>query len=77
MQRLGGISIDSINSKVPVWEKFALTIQEAAIYFNIGEKKLRKLTDEHWDDGFVFQNGTKVLIKREKFEKFLNEITSI
>lgn len=63
--------------KVPVWEKFNLTINEATIYFNIGEKKLRKLIDEHIDSGFVIQNGVKILINRKKFERFLNETTSI
>ena len=28
---------------VPIWEKYTLTIEEAARYFRIGEKKLRKL----------------------------------
>ncbi|MCI8744607.1 MAG: excisionase, partial [Lachnospiraceae bacterium] len=27
--------------KVPVWEKYTLTIAEASDYFNIGENKLR------------------------------------
>jgi len=62
---------------VPVWEKFNLTINEATTYFNIGEKKLRKLIDEHMEAGFVIQNGVKILINRKKFEEFLNETTSI
>ncbi|MCP1101028.1 excisionase family DNA binding protein [Aequitasia blattaphilus] len=62
---------------VPLWEKFNLTITEAAEYFNIGEKKLRKLTDDNLDCGFAIYNGTKVLINRKKFEEFLNQISSI
>lgn len=31
---------------VPIWEKYTLTIEEAAKYFRIGEKKLRKLAEE-------------------------------
>ena len=27
---------------VPIWEKYTLTIEEAARYFRIGEKKLRQ-----------------------------------
>ena len=27
---------------VPIWEKYTLTIEEAAKYFRIGENKLRK-----------------------------------
>ena len=32
---------------VPIWEKYTLTIEEAAKYFRIGEKKLRKLAEEN------------------------------
>lgn len=63
--------------EIPIWEKFTLTIQEAALYFNIGEKKIRRLAQDHIDYGFVLQNGSKVLIKREMFEKFLNVTSSI
>ena len=33
--------------KVPVWEKYTLTIAEASDYFNIGESKLRRFLSEH------------------------------
>lgn len=62
---------------VPVSEKFCLTLQEASGYFNIGEKKMRQISNEHLDDGFVLQNGVKILIKRKQFEKFLESVTSI
>lgn len=32
--------------KVPIWNKYALSIEEAADYFGIGQKKLRKIVDE-------------------------------
>lgn len=63
--------------EVPIWEKFALTINESTIYFNIGEKKIRKLIDDNMDYGFMIHNGAKMLINRRKFEDFLNETTSI
>lgn len=31
---------------IPVWEKYTLTIEEAARYFRIGEGKLRRLASE-------------------------------
>ena len=62
---------------VPIKDKFCLTIEEAADYFNIGEKKLRKLVTEHLNSDFVIQNGVKYLIKRRRFENFLNEISAI
>ncbi len=33
--------------KLAISEKYMLTIQEASAYFNIGDKKLRKLIDEN------------------------------
>lgn len=63
--------------EVPVWEKFTLTIQEAAGYFNLGEKKIRQLVRENEESGFVLQNGNKILIKREKFEEYINSVNSV
>lgn len=62
---------------VPVWEKYALTIYEAAEYFGIGEHRLRTLVREKRQADFVLWIGVKVEIKRELFEKFLNEINAL
>lgn len=72
-------SSNTINNPnfVPIWEKFALTINEASEYFNLGEKKLRFLADSYIDYGFVLQNGNKTLIKRKKFEDFINETNAV
>lgn len=43
----------------------------------IGEKKLRRLANDNLDAGFVIQNSVKILIKRQRFEQFLNELSSI
>ena len=63
--------------EVQVKDKFCLTIDEASEYFNIGEKKMRKLVDENMDSGFVMQNGVKGLIKRKRFEAFLDDLSAI
>ena len=63
--------------EVQVKDKFCLTIDEASEYFNIGEKKMRKLVVENMDSGFVIQNGVKVLIKRKCFEAFLDDLSAI
>ena len=60
---------------VPIWEKYTLTIREAASYFNIGEKKLRQLMDEH--DDLVLMVGSRKLIKRTKMERFLDNTSCI
>lgn len=63
--------------KVPVWEKYTLTIAEASDYFNIGENKLRKFLSEHERESYILMNGTKVLIKRNQFEKVIDGLGSI
>jgi excisionase family DNA binding protein len=62
---------------VPLWHKYTLTISEASTYFGIGEKKLRQLVQENYSADFILNNGVKILIKREKFEKFLDDVSSI
>ena len=64
-------------NNVEVKDKFCLTIDEACDYFNIGEKKLRKIVSEHSAADFIIQNGVKILIKRKRFEEFINNTSSI
>ena len=45
--------VNNLESKVPLCEKYILTIQEAAEYFHIGEKKLRRLVDERTDADYM------------------------
>lgn len=61
---------------VPTWEKSNLTLEEAAAYSGIGIHKLRSITDDKRCD-FVLWNGTKRLIKRKKFDQFMEEAYSI
>lgn len=65
------------NSYVPIWKKYALTIYEAAEYFNIGEHRLRQLVKENRYADFVLWIGVKVEIKRKLFEQFLDGINSL
>ena len=63
-------------NEVPIWEKSNLTLEEAAAYFNIGQNKLRELTNDQ-NCGFVIWVGTKRLIKRLKLEEYLAKAYSI
>ena len=65
------------DNDVRICEKYALTVAEAAIYFEIGEKKLRSMIEEYSHLGLFIQNGVKYTIKRQKFEAFLNEASVI
>ena len=62
---------------VRICEKYALTVAEAAVYFGIGEKKLRSMIENYDHLGLFLQNGTKYSIKRQKFEAFLNDAYAI
>lgn len=62
---------------IPIWEKYSLSAKEAASYFNIGENKIRAIANEHRDADWVLWNNSKMLIKREKFEKYLDNLNCI
>ena len=53
------------SQNIPLWEKYTLTVEEAAAYFRIGEHKLRRLIDENKNADYLPWNGNRVQIKRE------------
>ena len=63
--------------QVPVWEKFTLSVEEAASYFRIGEGKIRRLINEHQDAEYILWNGNRPQIKRKQFEKLIDSLDSI
>ena len=65
------------NLNIPVWERYALTVTEAAKYYHIGEAKLRRIAEEHPNADFIIMNGNRVLFKRQRFEKYLDNATVI
>lgn len=64
------------NNEVPISQKMNLTIQEAAEYSNIGINKLRSITDKE-SCPFVLWVGSKRLVKRKKFEEYVENLFSI
>ena len=63
--------------EIPYWEKYMLTLREAAEYFHIGEKKMRQIVDENIDANFLLTSGNRVMIKRKLFEEYLNAASVI
>lgn len=76
MIKLGFLKEGDILKEVPIWEKAALTIEEAAAYSNIGIHKLREITDKD-DSSLVLWVGKKRLIKRKALEKYIDQAYSI
>lgn len=64
-------------NEIPVWEKYTLSIEEAADYFRIGQKRLRQLVAENPDADFVLQVGNRTLIKRKLFEQYIDLATAV
>lgn len=59
-----------MREKIPVPQKLLLTVEEAAEYSHIGEKKIREMMNDI-DCNFAFRKGTVMLIKRTKFEQYI------
>ena len=64
------------NKDVPISDKYSLSIKEAAQYFSIGVKKMRRLAEDNLDD-FAVYSGNRYLIIRAKFEKYLEKTSAI
>jgi excisionase family DNA binding protein len=65
----GGITM---NQKLPISEKYSLTVREAAEYFGIGIKRIRRLAEDHIG-AFSVYNGNRYPIIRADFEQYLKK----
>ena len=65
--------VDDRSFQIPVWEKYALTIKEAAEYYNVAETKLREFAMSNRTKPFVLKAGGRLLLKRKVFEAFLDQ----
>lgn len=63
--------------EIPVWEKYTLSIEEAAEYFRIGENKLRNIINKDKFAEFILWNGNRAQIKRKIFEKYIDKLSFI
>ena len=56
-----------------VSDKYLLTIREAADYFSVGEKKLRRMAENN-DGGFAIYFGNRYLIIRTLLEQYFMKL---
>lgn len=64
-------------SNIPLWEKYTLSVEEAALYFRIGRTKLRKLIAENENASYILRNGNRPQIKRKLFEEYVDKADAI
>ena len=62
---------------VPTWERYTLSVEEAAEYFRIGENKLRRIINDNQDADFILWNGNRPQIKRRIFEGYIDKLNVI
>lgn len=58
--------------EIPIQDKLTLTIEEAALYSNIGQNKIAELLRDPRCP-FVLYVGRKKLVKRKEFETFISK----
>lgn len=64
------------NKSEALKDKYMLTIKEAAFYFNIGTKKMRRIAEDNLGNVAVLC-GNRFLIVRPKFEEFILKSSEI
>lgn len=65
------------SKEIPLWKKYTLTVEEASLYFRIGQAKLRRMISENEDADFILWNGNRPQIKRKLFEEFVDQLNVI
>lgn len=63
---------ENMKKEVPIADKYMLTVEEAAAYFNIGEARIKEITDGAQD--LTVMVGVKRLINRKKMEQYLDGV---
>lgn len=60
-------------SELKLSDKYMLTIKEAGAYFNIGEKKMRRMAEDN-HGSFAIYFGNRYLILRAMMEAYFREL---
>lgn len=64
--------IDTMKKEVPIADKYMLTVEEASAYFNIGEARIKEISDSVQD--LTVMVGVKRLINKKKMEQYLDGV---
>lgn len=63
-------------SEVPLWHRQNLSIEETAAYTGIGRNTIYKLIEQD-DCDFTLHVGRRTMIKRKRFEAYIDKLYSI
>lgn len=66
----------SRSSQIPLWHRQNLSVEEAGIYTGLGSNNVYKLIKQD-DCDFTFKIGSRTMIKRKRFEEYLEKLYSI
>ena len=66
-----------MTNEIPIWQKYTLSIEEAAEYFRIGQKRLRQMVADNPAAEYILMNGNRVQIKRKLFEQYIDTATVV
>lgn len=62
---------------VLIWECYSLNVEDVAKYFGIGQSRLRSIIHENPNADFLLMVGNEYLIKRKKFEAYLDTSSAV
>ena len=62
---------------IPIWQKYTLSVQEAAELFGIGQHRLREIVREDYGNKYHLMLGRTIKIKRKQFEEFIDNVEQI
>ena len=62
---------------IPFFEKYLLTVNEASLYFHIGQKKMYEVVRNHEGAKWLIYNGQRIMIKKDMFAMWMDEQATI
>ena len=72
-----GRSSMSKRDKIPFYDCYLLTVEEAAAYFHIGNRKFYEVVSNNRGAKWILYNGRRIMIKKDLFAKWIDQQTVI
>ncbi len=75
--KVAGEKANAEQNAIPLWQRYSLSVTEAARYFGIGETRIYQIIAEHPRADFILEIGSHVKIKRVLFERYLDAASCV